>query len=172
MKKEKRYFYDLMNNEEKFRKKEWIITIFIIVGCVIAIFSLGKYLANCNPYPEETYEYLEEVSEIVVKNGSFNYTLLPKDVMASFTEKGDLELYYKSSNYKNVYEIKILVHISEKSEIQSKTRNMSSDYYKEKIYRCMLSISGICIWGLLVIILIFANFISYFNKQRAEGKRN
>lgn len=172
MKKEKRYFCDLMWGNEKFRAKEWIITILIIIGYFITIFSLGKYMANRenNSYPEEIYKYLETVSETIVKNGAFYPTLVPEDVEPSFTEKGDLELCYKSSDIKTVYIVKVTIKVSENFEIQSKTRNISRNEYNKKINTLMVGISGICTSGMIAVIIIFGTIISDFRKQRDKRK--
>lgn len=178
MKEEKRYFCDMLEGKFTYNTKRNIIII-----CIFAflISILGAYLwatkidneAYYKSYPEEIYEYLENVADKVIKNGAFYKSEIPEDVTFEFLENENLELSYNFKENSSLLSINITIQISEKFEIQSKTRNISSidEYNKDlkfarflHVFILSMTIFLSIMMGGMILLIVF-NIISYFHKQ-------
>lgn len=180
--KKKRYFYEVMEGDATPKIKKIIVVIFI---CIFLVSLVGAYL-YCSKinyeeynetYPEYIYEYLENVADNAIQNGSFYKTEIPEDVSFEFLEDGNLELTYAPKEI-NSYLYKIVtIQVSEKFEIQCKIRNISSadEFNKDlKIARVLIiflmAVAIFCIIIIIGAILIIVSIIISAIHEKIDNK--
>ena len=190
--KEKRYFYDvMMDNEEPTKKQKvlrhlaTLILFFVVlpITCIVSYnITMYRYSHELNGYSSSKFERLEEIANIVIKEGAnFDLAAIPKDVSSydiTYANGQIIFNYYliNSEEFKFAPSISMTITLSEDLKILEKT----SVYEFEKTYieqtkftMCILSILNTLIIIIpililfLVIMFVFIT-ISYFHKKRDQ----
>lgn len=186
-KKEKRYFVDWFDCEGKcpsaFFQTSAIVLIPLII-CIIISCNMGmtKYGNELNSYSATTYNILESIATLTIKEGYIDTSLLPdniaeydihynskdKTIVYTYSLDNNSDMQYIPTPYMNIT-------LSEKYEILSEDCIYSSEEkyvnsIKSSIYFNSFLI-GSCFWLCIVFVDIIIGFIAY-HISKAHKKRD
>ena len=170
--KEKRYFCDWVIEPTR-RQKIVIIGFLIIATLILSItfYNIDVSRGEVGEYPEEAYEYLEEIADGVIWRNIINVSVIPDDISDyEITQKNGVLTFKCSIDH---YEGKKLnpsasITVTESSGVVKKERNVSSkeEYTKnQRSNRVKIYLAEVCVVILLWSIAFFVDlclvFISY-----------
>lgn len=183
MDKRKRYFCDWIDNLNGFAFAA-IIAILSVLVVILALFThynitIRKYNEQINAYPEETYQYLEEI-EIVEVDAKINLRYFLDNVFiinVDYDENNNLKICYglkkSASNFKYGISPTITITLSSNGEILSKTRNISSAEKYVQIIKLNIieSYSSITMPAIIVVFMFFGVILVILEKRSREKKK-
>lgn len=185
--KEKRYFCDYWFGTGGSVK---IPIIIILVSLIVIILVsslvcynvlLSKHGNELNSYSESTYQYLDEIADNVIQEGTgIDFLALPDDIVKyeiTNQDNGIIFKYYLDNNKGSEFAVSanMTVELSDNFEIISKEPNYTSEEdYVSDIKGDMIWLSfmiGVMIWvGVIIVALIVCTIVAYVSK--ANKKKN